>query len=167
MLDSLTAAFTVIQCGASSVLLLAAFLLSGCGVLTKQELKPTPPTLTHGRFVYLADRICRRDIRYTKKTFKTPKNHVQYDKEVHALLKGYEHALFDLRGLASTASEEAAFRRMLASFNLEDLLVAHVLEAGDAGQALRVKTIFHRLDVVDRRLKSRARGLGLHACAKE
>jgi energy-converting hydrogenase Eha subunit H len=39
------------------LLVLAALLLSGCGVLTKQELKPVPKTLTHGRFVYLADRV--------------------------------------------------------------------------------------------------------------
>jgi hypothetical protein len=36
-------------------LLGAACLLSGCGILTKQELKPVPDTLSHGRFVYLAD----------------------------------------------------------------------------------------------------------------
>ena len=31
----------------------AAFLFAGCGVLTKQELKPAQKTLTHGRLVYL------------------------------------------------------------------------------------------------------------------
>src|SRR5213080_3035449 len=84
-----------------AVFLLAAFLLSGCAVLSKQELKPSAPTLTHGRLVYLADRVCRRDIRREKRAFREkPKNHVQYDRELNAVLRGYERALFDLRGLA-------------------------------------------------------------------
>ena len=36
-----------------ALLLLAAFLLSGCAIVTKQELKPAAKTLTHGRLVYL------------------------------------------------------------------------------------------------------------------
>ncbi|HEX4323808.1 MAG TPA: hypothetical protein VHZ77_04160 [Gaiellaceae bacterium] len=146
----------------------AAFLFAGCGVLTKQELQPTPQTLTHGRFVYLADRTCRRDIRNTRRAFRRgPGNHEEYDKDLKALLNGYEQALFDLRGLAPPPSEAAEFRRLLASFNLEDLYGHHLLQAGDQGQAKRVHTLFKKLDATDKRLKSRAKALGLHACAQE
>jgi hypothetical protein len=149
-------------------LLAVACLLSGCGVLTKQDLKPVPDTLTRGRFTYLADRICRRDIRHEKRAFRRrPKNHATYDKDLQALLKGYEHALFDLRGLAPPDSEAEQFRHLLAAFNFQDLLGNNLLEAGDLGQARRVKALFKKLDANDKNLKSRARALGLRACAKE
>ena len=149
-------------------LLVAARLLSGCGVLAKEDLKPTVPTLTHGRFVYLANRTCKRDIRHARRAFRRkPRNHETYDRDLQALLKGYNHAIFGLRGLAPPSSEAAAYRRLLASFNLEDLLGQHLLQAGDLGQAEKVKTIVRKLNRVDRRLKARAARLGLRVCAKE
>ena len=101
---------------------LGAVLLSVCAVLNKQELQPAPKTLTHGRFVYLANRVCRRDIRQTLRIVKRPKNHAQYDKELQAVLKGYEQALFDPRALAPPPSDAKQFERVLAPFNYEDLL---------------------------------------------
>jgi hypothetical protein len=146
--------------------LLAACLLSGCAVLTKQELKPVPKTLSHGRFVYLANRACARDLRATK-NFPRPTSHAMYDRELTKATKSGEHLLFVLRGLNPPASEAKAFRRMLAALNLEDLLAHHVLEAGDLGQRERVKTIFKRGRITDRRFRSRAARLGLDICAKD
>jgi hypothetical protein len=149
-------------------LLAAALSLSGCGVLTKDNLEPTAPTLTHGRFVYLGNGICARDLRFDKHFLKTPpKTHQEYDKDVRTLNKSFEHAIFDLRKLEPPPADAAAFRQLLASFNLEDLLAVHVLAAGDSGEAQRVKDIFKRSHTVDKRLRARARALGLHACAKE
>ncbi len=56
---------------------------------------------------------------------------------------------------------------MLASFNYEGLLGHNLLQAGDQGQAAKVKALFKKLDAADKTLKSRVLELGLHACAKE
>ena len=56
---------------------------------------------------------------------------------------------------------------MLAAFNLQDLLVHNLLQAGDLGQARRVKTLVRKLHVNDVSLKSRSCDLELRACAKE
>jgi hypothetical protein len=147
---------------------LAAVWLAGCAVLNKQQLKPVPETLTHGRFVYLADRTCRRDIRQARRAFRRkPTNHAMFDKDMQALVKGYEQALFDLRALAPPPADAKPFKRVLASFNYEDLLVHNLLQAGDQGQAEKVKTLLKKLDAADRTLKARASELGLHACARE
>jgi hypothetical protein len=147
-------------------LLAATCLLSGCGVLTKQDLKPQAPTLTHGRFVYLAEHICARDLRHDKR-FRTPTNPTQFDHEFQAVIKSYERALFDLRGLAPPAADAESFRHLLAAFNLQDLLGNNLLQASELGQARRLKSIARKLDRNDKNLKSRARALGLRACAKE
>jgi hypothetical protein len=149
-----------------TLLLVAALLLSGCAVLTSQQLKPEPETLTHGRFVYLADRACARDIRNAK-GFKRPTSHAMYDRELKAATRSGEHLLFSLRGLAPPPADAKEFRRMLASLNLEDLLQHHVLEAGDQGEIERVKTLYRRGAATDRRFKARAENLGLHDCAKD
>ena len=149
-----------------ALLLLAAVVLSGCAVLSKQELKPVPKTLTHGRFVYLADRACARDIRRSKRALKQkPKNQVQYDRKLNEVLKGYEQALFDLRSLAPPPSAAEEFRHLLAAFNYQDLLGHNLLQAGDLGQARKVKALIKKLEVNDINLKSRALELGLKTCA--
>jgi hypothetical protein len=128
-------------------------LLSGCGVLSKQELKPVPKTLTHGRFVYLADRVCRRDIRRAKRAFGTPpKNHVEYDKKLNAVLKGYDQVVFDLR--------------LLAAYNYQDLLLHNLLEAGDSGRLTKVKAVLRKFEINGVSLRSRAYDLDLKTCAK-
>ena len=120
-----------------------------------------------GRFVYLANRVCRRDIRKTKRIVKKPQNHAQYDKELQAVLKGHdEQAFFDLRALAPPSSDAKQFERVLASFNYEDLLGHNPLQAGDQGQAAKVKALFKKLDAADKTFKSRASQLGLRTCAK-
>jgi hypothetical protein len=149
------------------LLVLAALLLSGCGVLTKQELKPVPKTLTHGRFVYLADRVCRRDIRRAKRAFRTPpKNHVEYDKKLNAALKGYDQVVFDLRALAPPAAQAESYRRLLAAYNYQDLLLHNLLEAGDSGRLTKVKAVLRKLEINGVSLKSRAYDLDLKTCAK-
>jgi hypothetical protein len=56
---------------------------------------------------------------------------------------------------------------VLAAFNLQDLLGHNLLQAGDLGQARRVKTLFRKLHANDITLKSRSLELGLRVCAKE
>jgi hypothetical protein len=146
---------------------LAVFLVAGCGgVLTSAKLKPKARTLTHARFVYLANRACASDIRITR-NFKTPRSHEMYDRELRAETRSAEHLIFVLRGLAPPAADAAALRHMLAPLNLEDLIAHHLLDAGDQGQVERVNTLFKRGRIADRRFESRAKKLGLHVCAKD
>ena len=115
----------------------AALLLSGCGALTKQELKPVPKTLTHGRFVYLADRVCRRDIRRVKRALRTPPE-----------------------------SQAESYRRLLAAYNYQDLLLHNLVQAGDSGRITKAKAVLKKLEINGVSLKSRAYDLGLKTCAK-
>lgn len=149
-----------------AVLVLAAFLLSGCAVLTKQELKPAAKTLTHGRFVYLAERICARDLRHDKALTK-PTNPQQFQRQFSAVIRSYEQTLFDLRGLAPPASEAKSFRHLLARFNLQDLLGNNLLGASELGDVRTFRSILRKLDRNDAILKARALALGLPTCAKE
>jgi hypothetical protein len=149
-----------------AALLVAAFLLSGCGVLTKEDLKPAPKTLSHGRFVYLADRACARDIRRAR-ALKHPTSAAMVSRELHFAIRSGEHLIFVLRGLAPPPSEAADFRRLLAAENGEDLVATHLAEAFDGGQVQRVRTLVRKLRILGRRVHSRSAKLGLHACAKD
>jgi hypothetical protein len=149
-----------------AVLLLAALLLSGCAVLTKQQLKPVPETLSHGRLVYLGDRACRRferrvDRRRPGKGYEAALANLQ-----HVLMPAYDKLLFELRGLAPPPPDAVAYRRMLATFNDADLVLHNFFQAADEVQIKRVKTLQARLDRLGRRLNARVAKVGLRTCAK-
>ena len=145
--------------------LLVACLLSGCAVLTKQELKPTPPTLTQGRFVYLGNQACRRFVRRVTRI--PPKNPVAARAYVQkTFFPAYEHLVFTLRGLAPPPSEAVAYRRLLATFNYEDLVLHHFLQAAEETQRQRVKTLERRLRRIGRHIDARSARVGLTTCAK-
>jgi hypothetical protein len=150
-----------------AALLAAVFLLSGCAVLTKQELKPAPETLSQGRFVYLADRACAR----AERGLKGHRNPRSYDEALRDLQKllipAYERLLFDLHGLAPPPSEAVAYRRLLATLNNEDLVIHHTVDALGQLQRQRVKTGLRRLGVLDRRVAVRAKRVGLKTCGKK
>jgi phage baseplate assembly protein W len=69
-------------------------------------------------------------------------------------------------GVLRTCAGSRLSRRRF-SLNLEDLYAHHLLEAGDQGEAERVRTLLKKLEATDKRLESRAKALGLHACAQE
>jgi hypothetical protein len=149
-----------------ALLLGAAFLLSGCAVLTKQELKPTPPTLTQGRFVYLGNRACRRFVRRVTGIPKPKSSPEAARADVEKIFfPAYEHLLFTLRGLAPPPSEAVAYRRLLATFNYEDLVLHHFLQAAEAAQVQRVKTLERRLRRIGRHIDARAAKVGLTTCS--
>jgi len=149
-----------------ALLLLAAFLLSGCAVLTKQELKPVPKTLTHGRLVYLANRACERAVLRLKR-HRPARGYLPAIAYLqHVFLPENDRLLFELRALTPPPSDAVAYRRLLATFNYEDLVVHHFFQAADEVQRQRTKSLLHRLKRVDRRLNSRAAQLGLKTCAK-
>lgn len=146
-------------------LLVAAFVLSGCGVLTKEDLKPQAKTLTHGRLVYLADRACRHEKRHIP-VFKPGTSPAEAERKLHkVLLPTYDHLLFNLHGLAPPPADAVAYRRMLATLNDSDLIIHHAVDAVDALQRQRVRSLVRRLDFLGRRLNNRAAKLGLHTCA--
>jgi hypothetical protein len=149
-----------------SVLLLAALLLSGCAVLTKQKLKPVPETLSQGRLVYLADRACRRFERRVDR----PRPGKGYEAALanlqDVLMPAYDRLLFELRGLAPPPPDAVAYRRMLATFNDTDLVLHNFFQAVDEVQIKRLETLQARLDRLGRRLNARATKVGLKTCAK-
>jgi uncharacterized protein YceK len=148
-------------------LLAAALLLSGCGsVLTKEDLKPTAPTLTHGRLVYLADQACAADLRYDR-TLKPATSPTSFVKNLRLSIKSGEHLIFVLRGLTPTPSDAAAFRRFLAAENGEDLVATHLLDSYGDMTVREFKHDVRRARILDRRVKARAEKLGMHVCAKD
>ena len=145
--------------------MLAAALLSGCAVVTAKELKPVPPTLTHGRLVYLADRACAADLQYDRR-LKTPTNPEAFVKYLRLSIKSGEHLLFVLRGLAPPPSEVAAFRHLLAAENGADLVANHFLDEYGDMTVHRFKHLVRRSRILDRRIHIRAKVLGMHVCSK-
>ena len=81
--------------------------------------------------------------------------------------KGYDQVVFDLRALAPPASQAESYRRLLAAFNYQDLLLHYLLQAGDSGRLTKVKAVLKKLDINSVNLKSRAYDLDLKTCAKE
>jgi hypothetical protein len=149
-----------------ALLLVAAGLLSGCGVLTKQDLKPQAPTLTHGRLVYLADQACTADLRYDK-TLKIPKTPVEFVKYLRLEIKSGEHLIFVLRGLTPPPADAAAFHRYLAAENGADLVANHFLDAYGDLTVREFKRDIRHSKILTRRIHARARRLGMHVCAKD
>ena len=149
-----------------ALLLFAAFLLSGCAVLSKQDLQPAPKTLSHGRLVYLADRACRRFERRAKQ-HQPGKNYEAFLAYFQRSLPLFDRLLFELRGLAPPPADAAAYRRMLASINNADLVLHHFFQAADELQRERAKTLARRLDRVGKRINARAAKVGLKTCAKD
>jgi hypothetical protein len=155
------------------LLLAAAFLLSGCAVLSKQELKPAAPTLTHGRLVYLANRACRRFVRRVKrhKPRIVPGEPRQNYEAIladfqHVYLPATDKLLFDLHGLAPSPADADHYRLMLATLNDEDLVIHNFFQAIDEIQLQRAKTLVRRVDRLGKRLDARAAKVGLKSCGK-
>ena len=131
-----------------------------------------PETLTHGRFVYLANRACRR-FEHRVSRHQPVKSNDPFQKYLNALaylkhvaMPGYDRLLFELHGLAPPPADAVAFRRMLATFNYTDLVIHHFFQATDELQKTRLKTLSRRLDRLSKRIHNRAGKVGLHSCAK-
>lgn len=150
-----------------ALLLVAACLLSGCGVLTQEQLKPQAQTLTHGRFVYLANRACARNERRQKQIGrKKPKSAPAVSRQLQVSLNAIGHLIFVLRGLVPPPAAAVDFRRLMATANDEELVATHLLEAFNEGQVEGVKARVRRFRALDRRFDARAAKLGLSVCAK-
>jgi hypothetical protein len=147
-------------------LVLAGFVLSGCAVLTSQKLKPQPKTLSHGRFVYLANRACAADLRFDR-TLKPATNETTYLKNLRLAIKSGEHLIFVLRGLTPPSADDAAFRRFLAAENGEDLVANHYFDQFGNLTRREFKHLIRRSKILDRRIQARATRLGLDTCAKD
>jgi hypothetical protein len=148
-----------------ALLLVAAFLLSGCTVLSSQHLEPAPETLTHGRLVYLADRACGRAFGRLPK-IEPGLSYRELNHRLHRLVRTQEHLLFVLHGLPPSAADVAAYRQLLASFNYEDLLQHNFLQAFEEADVRHLRTYARRIQRFAVELRLRARSLGMHICAK-
>ena len=143
------------------------FLLSGCAVLSKQELKPAAKTLSHGRLVYLADSYCRRaDLRLRRhRSGKGCLAAIAYLRRVY--LPEFDRLLFQLHGLTPPPWDVVAYRRMLATANDIDLVAHHFFQAADELQIRRAKPLIPRLRRLGNRFQARAKRVGLKTCAKD
>lgn len=142
--------------------LLAVVSLVGCGTAKP---KPPPKTLSHGRFVFLANHACAVAVRKAKR-FKTPTNLQMFDRVAAATQRVYDRMLFVLQGLAPPPSEAAAYRRLLDAANAQESAFAHLIDEADAHHAVTARTLARRLDKLGKKFNRRAKRLGLTVCAK-
>jgi hypothetical protein len=159
-------------------LLVAAFVLSGCGsVLTKEELKPQAPTLTQSRFVYLADRACRRFARRVKRHRLLPESGLSLEQKYvrylgdlaflrHTFMPANDRLVFELRALTPPPYQAVHYRRLLATLNYEDLVVHNFFQAADEAQIRRLQTLDRRIRRIGRQLDARAAKVGPKTCGK-
>jgi hypothetical protein len=149
-------------------LVLAAFLLAGCGVMGSTQTKGAPPeTLSRAQFVRAADRACAQAERKTR-AFKPSTNFVQVEAELRKVfIPAQEHLLVVFRELVPPPAEAPGFQQMLGTFDQLDLAIHQMLDAADAHQVQRVKHLVTRLDSLGKRLDSQAAKLGLATCAKD
>jgi hypothetical protein len=145
----------------------AAVLLTGCGVMGSKTKSPPARTLSRAQFVRRANRACARAERRTK-AFKGSRNFAVVEAELrNVFIPAQEHLLVVLRGLAPPASAAAGYQRMLDTFDQLDITIHHFLDAADAHQVQRVKNLIRRLDMLGKGLDKRAAELGLRTCAKD
>jgi hypothetical protein len=147
-------------------LVLAALLVAGCDITGTTKKTPPPKTLSHAQFVHAANRACARFERRAKR-LKPSRNIdrvVAQDRRI--VVPAFERLLFELRGLEPPTSEAAAFRRMLATLNEEDIVVHNLLDAVDARQPGQVRRLLRRSKVLSKRLESRSAKVGLRHCGK-
>jgi hypothetical protein len=149
-----------------ALLLVAAGLLSGCGVLTKQDLQPQAPTLSQGRFVYLANKACA----HAERRLKGHRKPRSYEEALIDLQKyfipAYERLLFDLHGLTPPRPKQSAIDACSPASTTRTSSSTTV-QALDELQRLRVKAGLHRLHILDRRVAARAEKVGLKTCGKK
>ena len=143
----------------------AAFLLSGCAILNKQELRPLPPTLSHAQLVVSANAWCKRDLRRTRK-LKRPKNAQMVVRQLGIATNSLGHLIFHLRRLPPPPSDAVAYQQLLATANNEQLVATHLMQAIEQGRIHFAKNHAKRLVVVDKRFNARATALGMDECAK-
>ena len=147
-------------------LLLAPFLLAGCGdVLGKPKLRPPAKTLSHAQLVRRGNRACARALRRLPKV-KPGESFETLSRELKTVVHVDERLLFVLRGLPPSPADAVAYRRLLAAFNYYDLVANHFVGAFEAGQVRKLKTLGRRLDSIGKTLNKRARKLGLTTCAE-
>jgi hypothetical protein len=134
--------------------------------MTKQELKPVPETLTHGRLVYLADRACGRyEHRVTR--HKGENGYLAFLTYLQRVfMPATDRLLFELHGLSPPPADSVDYRLMLATLNNEDLVTHHFFQAADELQIERVKALSRRIKRLGKRLDTRASKVGLKTCAK-
>jgi len=144
---------------------LALVLTTGCAGISGKKKTPPAKTLSHGRFVYLANRACARANGRAKRI----KNPTSFETFVAGLRKAipvFESEIVDFRALAPPPSDAASFRRLLATLDAEDLAGHGLLDAVEARQVRRGKTLARRVDVLSKRFNKRATKLGLRICTR-
>lgn len=139
----------------------AAVLVAGCGSTSR----PPAKTLSHGRFVYLADRVCARAHRQGAALGK-PTNLNTFIRGLRKAIPLLESEIADLRALTPPSRDAAPFQSMLANLDKEDVVGHDFLDSLEAHQMQRARSLARRIDRLDKRLRAQTRKLGLPTCAK-
>ena len=122
-------------------------------------------TLSPAQFVHAADRACARDYRANKAIPKA----TNLPTLVHGLqraIPALEREIVSLRQLAPPPRDSGSFARVLSDLDAQDVAATHLVDALEAGQVRRSKTLGRRIETLDKRLRSLYETLGLAACVK-
>ena len=122
-------------------------------------------TLTHGRFVYLAKRVCARAHRQAA-AIGHPANRETFTRDLRKAIPRLGNRVADLRALTPPPEDAAAFQRLLGDLDSAGFAGLHLIDSLQAHQIRHAKTLLRKLDRLEKRLNRRSRNLGLGACAK-
>jgi hypothetical protein len=142
-------------------LVCAVVLVAGCGSASTTPVK----TLSHGRFVFLAKRVCARAHRQAA-AIGHPANLETFTRDLRKAIPRLGNQVSRLRALTPPAEDSAAFQRLLADLDAAGFAGLHLLDSLQAHQTRRAKTLLRNLGRLDKRLNRHSRNLGLGACAK-
>ena len=146
--------------------LLAVAFLVGCDTTETAKRQP-PKTVSHGRFIYLANRACRVAI-HEMNAIKVPPAGQTLDPAARAFEKAYERLLATLHGLAPPPSQADTYRRMLDTATAQKLAFAKLFDAfAVAGRHVRAENALgRRADKLGAKANRLSERLGLTVCAK-
>lgn len=143
--------------------------LTGSSAGANPSATPMITPLTRTQFVHAADRVCGQELREAKaRGLRHPKI-----TSLRSLTRYFRLAvpLFDaeaagVRVLIPPRSEAAAFRRLTTNLALSEGNANSILHALQTRQIRRAFLFAKRQDVLDKRMNTESRKLGLTVCAR-
>ena len=145
-------------------LVLAALLLGGCSLVSSANNAP-PKTLSHFQFARRANHMCALGNRRVK-GLRKPVNVAMYVRETNAVIRSQERIIVGFRGLTPPPSDAGSFSRLIADADAYDVVTHRLVDAAGAHDVRQGKSLARRITVINKRLRRRARSLGLRSCVK-
>ena len=148
-------------------LVLAALLLGGCDVMGSSKNTVAPKPLSHAEFVRRANHICTVSQRRAQRLKKPVTSHAVLVRRLNYAVRVFEQDIVAFRRLTPPVADAPAFGRLIADLDAEDVNAHRLVDAIEAGQRGRARTLGKKLDHLDKSLKRRSINLGLRICAKD